>query len=247
MKKSIFLFPLISVWLLLGSCGNDQVYNYQSSFEDAEDISEVVNNAIREALADAVSNDTIFGSDSNLSHSNGVVSDTMLVKTGVLQIPEIKVSINNNEKEWIELQREENEYRSDIATVSVVFPCVMLMFIAFLLLLFFYLRLRSRNKVIAKAIEANYQLPPEFYSNTQSQPKGDAMSTEVKTAPSDGTVPPPLPRNERLRVSGLRLAAIGLGMMIMLGVWGGMSAAVLGVIPLLIGGSYLATYYNVLK
>lgn len=245
MKKSILFFPLIAIWLLMGSCDSDSDYSYsRPSTIDTDEIAEAVNEALREAFDGANFNDTIFNCDVDNSMM-AITADSVNILPAINRIPEIKVNVvSNDNDEWYSLRREKNEQRTIVAIVSVVIPCVMVMVIAGLVLLFFYFRMRNRNKVIEAAIAANYQLPPEFYSNASTA--GNAPA-DIKAAPADGTVPPPLPRNERLRVTGLRLVAIGLGIMIMLGVWGGLDAAVLGLIPLLIGASNLANYYNILK
>ncbi|MDE6265793.1 MAG: hypothetical protein K2M07_00385 [Muribaculaceae bacterium] len=248
MKKSILLLPLFAIGLLLSSCESDSDYwTYRQSQVDTDEITEAVNDALREAFQNTNFNDTIFNCDEEIMTKTIMITAGDSISSGIQSVmpkmPDIKISVNNNNNDWLNLQREKNEQRSVVAIVSVVIPCVMIVLIAAIILLFFYFRMRNRNKVIEAAIAANYHLPAEFYNNSVSHNN----LSEVKTAQADGTVPPPLPRNERLRVNGLRLVSIGLGLIIMLGVWGGLDAAVIGVIPLLIGGSYLANYYNILK
>lgn len=247
MKKSILILPFFALATLLSSCENDSDYaEYREPQVDVEEISRAVNDAMREAFADSRFNDTIFNcADDEMTKSVMITaSDSTATSMVITKMPEIKVSVTNNDNGWIDLKKEKNEKRSIVAIVSVIAPCLMLVAIAAMVLLFFYGKIRNRNRVIEKAIEANYQLPVEFYTNSGNQTN---PVNEIKTTPTDGSVPPPLPRNERLRVGGMRLVAIGLGLIIMLGVWGGMNAAVIGIIPLLIGGSYLANYYNILK
>lgn len=246
MKKSIFTLPLLLLSLIICSCSSDSDYQISHRSQvDTDEITEAVNEALREAFQNTNFNDTIFNCDIDEDRLIVISNDSTAMTTSVMnRMPEIKINLMNDDSEWYSLQSEKNEQRSMVAIVSVVVPCVMIAIIIAVILLFFYYRMRNRNRVIEKAIENNYQLPIEFYSSSGFNTNN---MSDVKSTHNDGSVPPPLPRNERMRVSGLRLVAIGLGLIIMFGAWGGIDAAVLGIIPLLIGASYLANYYNILK
>ncbi|MDE7153834.1 MAG: hypothetical protein K2O00_05260 [Muribaculaceae bacterium] len=247
MKKSIFLLPFIAAWLIFATACVDDLsdsYTYRQSNIDTDEIVEAVNEAFAEAFENARLNDTILNCTIQDTDSVMILSSSQLTPAVVPNMPELKINVMTNDSEWIELQSDKLSARSTIAILSIIIPCLMIVVIAALFLLFFYFRMRNRNKVIEAAIAAGYQLPVEFYTNSSA---GTQTSAEKTAIAEVGSVPPPLPRDERLRVRGLRLVAIGLGLMIMLGVWGGVDAAVLGIIPLLIGASSLASYYNILK
>ncbi|MEE0977849.1 MAG: DUF6249 domain-containing protein [Muribaculaceae bacterium] len=238
MKKSIFILPLIALGLFLGTSSASA--RRQSASVDVEEIRAAVNEAIQETFAEMDLNDTIFQSGIAYASLDSAGNVNTVINPVV---PEIKVNVNTGD-EWIS---EREEQRTVIAVVSIVIPCVMITIIVALVLLFFYYRMRNRNKVIETAINAGYHLPTEFYTNNSLKNSHDTAESGLKSTPADGTVPPPLPRDIRSRTAGFRLVAIGVGLMIMFGVWGGLDVAVLGVIPFLIGASYLASYYNILK
>lgn len=252
MKKSIFLFPLLAAWLLIASgCDYSDSSDYQPSRHsniNTEEITDAVNRALAEAFENAGFNDTILNCNT-MAFTDPTMVMTMnnnAFTSGLVNMPEIKININNDDSQWIDLQDHKLKMKGMIAIFSIVIPCFMILVVAAFILLFFYFRMKNRNKVIEAAIAAGYELPAEFYTGTSANAGNQSADERAATA-EPGTVPPPLPRNERLRTHGMRLVAIGIGMMIMLGVWGGLDAAVLGIIPLLIGASSLAGYYNLLK
>lgn len=109
-----------------------------------------------------------------------------------------------------------------IATVSVILPFVTAITIILIVFISKYLRDRSRNQVIMKALETGKELSPDFFKNAE-------LSGEKKSDPLTGA-----------------LVSIGVGVGLFTALYfffGGFKFAAFGLIPFFIGVGQLVAYF----
>lgn len=272
MKQVKFLLPVVTaVVMLLGSCIPAPSIPAQP---DTNKIIEDIRTNVTERIAEHVQlkmdeltssiNDTIF----SVNTAGDSVKIARTAANGLstpvtVTIQKLSVNVPSNDSyDFYRIQRD--HMRMTQATIiSIVFGALILA-IALAVLIFLYRRLKSRNAIIAKAIENNYQLPEVFYSGSNEplvsfgnrgarDDKNDEsyMITPVNPDAPEGekqaTPIPPVYRNQRNFDKGWRNVAIGVGIIIIFNVWDAPAAAVLGIIPLFIGAGQLLSYYNIFK
>lgn len=272
MKQVKFLLPVVTaVLVLLGSCIPTPSVPAQP---DTNKIIEEIRTNVTERIAEHVQfkmdeltssvNDTIFSV--NAAGDSVKVARTAAHELSVpvmVTIQKLSVDVPSNDNyDFYRIQRD--HMRMTQATIiSIVFG-VLILAIALAVLIFLYRRLKSRNAIIAKAIENNYQLPDVFYSgsneplvsfgNRAGREGSNDQSYVIETVNPDApegaqqsTPVPPVYRNQRNFDRGWRNVAIGVGIIIIFNVWDAPAAAVLGIIPLFIGAAQLISYYNIFK
>lgn len=109
-----------------------------------------------------------------------------------------------------------------IATISVILPFLTAITIILIVFISKYLRDRSRDQVIMKALEAGKELSPDFFKNSD-------LSREKKSDPLTGA-----------------LVSIGVGIGLFAALYfffGGIKFAAFGLIPLCIGIGQLIAYF----
>lgn len=268
MKQAKFLIPIVSaVLILLGSCIPTPSHPSQlDTTQIVEEIRSTVADRITENVQLKVEeltssiNDTIF----SVNETGDTVKVAADDKNGVsvpltVTIQELSIDVNSGSNDnYYRLQREHMKITMVTIQTIVIVSLVLLATIA--VLIFFYRRYKSRNEIIAKAIENNYKLPDVFYSgstetsfpsNFRINPTDDDTSDVVVNPDStDGEQQPAMPpvyRNSRNFDKGWRNTAIGVGIIIIFNVWDAPAAAVLGIVPLFIGAGQLLSYYNIIK
>ncbi len=111
-----------------------------------------------------------------------------------------------------------------VATISVILPFLTAITIILIVFISKYLRDRSRNQVIMKALEAGKELSPDFFKNAE-------LSNEKKSDPL---------------TTALVSIGIGIGLFAALYFFfGGFKFAAFGLIPFFIGvGQLIAFFVN---
>lgn len=174
-----------------------------------------------------------------------------------------KITVRVDEREDIRPYLVDKQRQTLMALSAIVIPCATVLLIAFAILIFIFVRNRNRNAIISQAIEKGYELPESFYSgqNTTrviyqnapaSSTSDDNNSTTQPGQPNktDGTsfnlppIPPTPPVNDKNLQSGIKLAVVGLCILIFFLIVDATSVAILaGGIPLLLGLGRIGSWY----
>lgn len=203
MKKLIILLAAAMITgMTLVSCGGGSM--------SADEKAELINN-VKQAIAASRSTDMdkaviAIGVDSTAGVS---VTDTVAATDSVITASpvEVNISMGRNQSHIVEIFGVIFIFGGPfIATVAIVWLC----------LHHATLRRRSREQLIAMAIERGYALPDGFYDTTKTK--------------------------SRLQ-SGLVWLMWGIGLIIVLTCLGSPSLGTIGIIPLLVGVAKLITYY----
>lgn len=134
-----------------------------------------------------------------------------------------------------------------VIAICFIVPCLTLIIGLVLLLVFFMKKTTARNSIIEKAIDAGYQLPDSFYSNTAAYTHV-AGSTNANTLDSQ-SIPAPQPavtRDPKNFQAAATLLAVGFAIFLFFAVndmWG--VACLAGGIPFLLGVGKLIGYLYV--
>lgn len=156
--------------------------------------------------------------------------------------------VKNDMRDEIMAYHDNNAWNDNIvALMSIIFivPCLTILILSVLLIMFLNNKNRSRNNLISKAIDNNYPLPDSFYgmqapaSCEYPQPDGapglDSGARMVNAAQ----------RDPRKFSSAVTLIAVGVGLTSFLLIVGAGAVSCFGLIPLLIGAGQLVGYYYV--
>lgn len=133
-----------------------------------------------------------------------------------------------------------------IIAICFIVPCLTLIIGLVLLLVFFMKKTTARNSIIEKAIDAGYQLPDSFYSNTTAYThvagstgtNADTLDGQPALAPQ-----PAATRDPKNFQAAASLLAVGFALFLFFAVndmWG--VACLAGGIPLLLGVGKLIGY-----
>lgn len=173
-----------------------------------------------------------------------------------------KITVRVDEREDIRPYLVDKQRQTLMALSAIVIPCATVLLIAFAILIFIFVRNRNRNAIISQAIEKGYELPESFFSgqNTtrviyQNAPAPSDNDNNGTTQPgqpnkTDGTsfnlppIPPTPPVNDKDLQSGIKLAVVGLCILIFFLIVDATSVAILaGGIPLLLGLGRIGSWY----
>ena len=137
--------------------------------------------------------------------------------------------------------------------ICFIVPCVTILAILIILMLFFLKKNRSRDGIIQKAIDSGYQLPDSFYTGQRTVFVDQSYPTDNSAVDNDSAKGPfgfkmtdPSIRDPKKFSSGVTLAAVGLAILLFFVCqreWGiGLLA---GGIPLFIGLGRLIGYFYI--
>lgn len=192
---------------------------------------------VKNRLQDHVNNlnDTITMPVDSVS----AASETEITSRVPVVIENVTVKVSNNDQ-VLRNKRDQRKFMMGMLTMFSL--CAMSIIIVVSVLIFFYVRMRNRNRVIEKAIENNYQLPDSFYAapNTKDDPQ---IPQEPIIDPVTGMpLPPPVPRDRTMLESALKLIGTGVAIAIIFWTWNWEHLAILGIIPIFIGVGKLVSY-----
>lgn len=267
MKQVKFLLPVVSaVLILLGSCIPAPT---RPSQPDTKKIVEEIRSTVADRITENVQlkveeltssiNDTIFSVNAAGDSVKVAGNKKGLSVPVMVTIQDLSIDVNSGSNDnYYRLQRE--HMKLTMVTIQTIVVVSLILLVTIVVLIFFYRRYKSRNEIIAKAIENDYKLPDVFYSgsnetsfpsnfkiNTADDDTADAVINPDAPKGEQPTAMPPVYRNSRNFDRGWRNTAIGVGIIIIFNVWDAPAAAVLGIIPLFIGAGQLLSYYNILK
>lgn len=221
-----------------------------------EKISEVQSRAI-EGIQDALDQPLVVVSqtgDTVVSYLPDSVAEGTAVR---------KITVRVDEREDIRPYLIDKQRQTLMALSAIVIPCATVLLIAFAILIFIFVRNRNRNAIISQAIEKGYELPESFYSGQNTtrviyqnapapSPNDDNSGTTQpgQSNKTDGTsfnlppIPPTPPVNDKNLQSGIKLAVVGLCILIFFLIVDATSVAILaGGIPLLLGLGRIGSWY----
>ena len=170
-------------------------------------------------------------------------------------------TLQDNNRDLLQDKYSNHDFRKLIAlAICFIVPCVTLLIALTIFMIFFIKKNRERNRIIEKAIDANYQLPDSFFT-AQRRPAGDpfvmpnesfdpAMSQERTQQNSSGwlklSLTDPSTRDPKKSSSGVTLVAIGAALLLFFLIYTDFSVAVLaGGISLFLGIGRLIGYFYV--
>lgn len=185
----------------------------------------------------------------NLNDTLAVVPDsaTSQIHTITAPIPvvieKIDVAISNDYNRHY--YKDYFQYQVTIIVICSI--CALTFAIVVILLIFFYKRAKSRNTLIAKAIENSYMLPDSFYTGRETEPftGGYKQPVDINSNNDKTQTPPPMPRDGRLFDSAVKYISVGIGIFFIFAVCGADPIAAFGIIPILIGAGKLLTYFGI--
>lgn len=112
-----------------------------------------------------------------------------------------------------------------VIAICFIVPCVTIACVLIFILDFFMKKTRARNKIIEKAIDANYTLPDAFYYNGPApqpvtSPVADAYNTGMEHTPGQNhafRLTTPASRDPKSFSSAVTLLAVGLSLLLFFG------------------------------
>lgn len=191
------------------------------------------------------SSDTILGAE---RASTIIINKFEKLPGAIDDITPIDISANELEKEQI--------YARTVA-IAIIAPCATIFLVIIAVFIFLLYKNREKNRLIAKAIENNYQLPDSFYCGSatniyESKESGRTYNSTPQTDREGQQLPPlpnipPAPVNlfeKNQFTNGVTLTIVGL-MIFLFFVCLGVSFVgfLAGGIPMAIGLSRIATFY----
>lgn len=238
-KKSKLTLAAIALMLAFASLTACSVAPNPPSNQniDAEAITRQVRNALANEIAFAEMTDTL---------SNDLENDSTGEKAAVARKPiiikELRVVVDsdNYSAELMRYNERLNQgHKFALSIIFIIAPLTLILLLVGGVMFYLLRRNRERNQIIEEAIRNNYHLPDSFYENTS-----DWTSRRRPDSAEQGTTPPPVNRDAKSFKRGVTYTLVGIGIIIMLGIWGGGEAAVIGIIPMMVGIANLITYYK---
>lgn len=167
-------------------------------------------------------------------------AETEITSRVPVVIENVTVEVSGNDQ-VLRNKRDQRKFMMGMLTMFSL--CAMSIIIVISVLIFFYVRMRNRNRVIEKAIENNYQLPDSFYSSPKAKEEPQQPIGEPMIDPATGMpLPPPVPRDKSILESALKSIGVGVAIIIIFWTWNWDHLAILGIIPIFIGVGKLASY-----
>lgn len=160
-------------------------------------------------------------------------------------------SFNHTREDNIEKARLREVSKVRALAVAFVVPCFTIVVALICFLVFWFKRSNSKNAIIAKAIEAGYDLPDAFYTGQSSQSSvyldsnvGNNSNTDSgQTSRSPFTPVSVGSRDPKMFTSSVTLIAVGLSLLLFFGATANMGVGFLcGGIPLFLGIGRLIAY-----
>lgn len=252
MKQFLLIFSIISS-TILHSCVYDDEKPPRLDI-DVDEISEQISNQIkdgiersrREAVINFEMNDSAVNDTTGVSMSLNISKPQKEVIP--INIPSINVKVEVDNDSYYRYKRNELASRHVMGGIIGVVLVIIISILS--VLYFFYKRYRLKSEVIKKSIENNYVLPDAFYGTKMTDfsenRTNSSMDEQQQYAPDGTPLPPPIPeipRDRKMLNKAIRNISIGIGIFLVFSIWGAVQVGILGIIPILIGGGQLFTYF----
>lgn len=169
-----------------------------------ENVTEAVNEALDRPLIIITGNDTVYAQNADTVNNSRNITITLKTDSNNGYAVENAAYDPLNDIRILKL-REKREALSVV--LGIVIPCALIALAIIASFIFLFYRMRSRNKLIEKAIESNYQLPDSFFTGTFNSRQGSTDAKNFPTSTSQGddqtdsnlpplpTIPPVPPMN----------------------------------------------------
>lgn len=178
------------------------------------------------------------------------IPDSIPEETAIRKIM-IHVDEQHNDNQPSVFERQRQMY---MVMSAILIPCITLLLIVCAILIFIFFRTRSRNALIAKAIENGVELPEGFYTgqNTtriiyqnDTTPRATQSDTGTDNNANRYDMPPiPNIKQNNALERGIRLTVIGFCLLIFfIFVDAGEAGILAGGIPMLLGIGRIGSWY----
>lgn len=222
--------------------------------EIVEQITSAVSEVLDQPLVISTQSDTVISvrTDSAASKNNIIINITG-------KAPEVNSTVYPFEEEMAVRKLKEKREALTIL-LSIVIPCGIIALTVVGVFIFLFYKTKSRNRLIEKAIENNYELPDSFYSGinfSHTRVEGDASARKVTSDDNESQLPPlpnvppvaPLNYMEKRQISnGIILTLVGIFIFLFFVCVKAVSVGFLaGGICVAIGASRIVTYWFLRK
>lgn len=185
-----------------------------------------------------------------------IEDDEYLLKDGKAYHVETLVENSTIPQQSTYAKIKEEEMETLSIAICFIVPCLTIIIVLVVFLIFFLKKAKLKNAIIEKAIDANYQLPDSFFMPQRPQliealyPSGTTTveSQQPNQAPHKHeshklSLTDPACRDSRKFSSGVTLIAVGIASIAFAGCINGPFFIVAGIIPAIIGIGRLFGYF----
>lgn len=254
--KKLFLILTTGITALLITAQSPATENTQTVIRADSTATVAIDSSIVQQPVEQISRLQMIGEEEVLLHDGKIYKLEELIEAE----SQLETLQDTNNK-LLQDNYSNHDFRKLIAlAICFIVPCITLLIALAIVMIFFIKKNRERNRIIEKAIDANYQLPDSFFTAQRRQGADPYVMSNETFDPSMAPERPqqnpsgwlklsltdPSTRDPKKFSSGVTLIAIGAALLLFFLTNTTFSVAVLaGGIPLFLGIGRLIGYFYI--